>query len=722
VAVEALKLGVADYILKDSTGSYLNLLPLVVRQVLEQRRLLQGKQRAELELTRSEERYRSLVETSGDCVWEVDPQGKCTYVSPKVEAVLGYQPAEILGVKLFDLLQPAEARRVLRLVAGHLRKRDPIRNLQTVHRHKQGRRVILETGAIPIFGSDGTFRGYRGIDRDITDRKMAEESLRMSEQKFRAAVDYIAVGITVINRSMEITFLNRQMQEWFPTIDPAQCTLCYRAFRDPPRETVCDRCPTAMTFADGEVHEAVQEVVYGGETKHFRIVSSPIRDERAEVVAVIELVDDVTERLRSEKSLQESERLLRRVLDANPTLIFAKDRDGRYLLANQAMAALYDTTPDKLIGRTDHDFARRGCITPETAEKFCHDDALVIDRQQAVQIPEERVEMPDGTIRWFQTTKSPLTIATGHPCVLGVAADITERKRMEQNLTQAQKLEAVGQLAAGIAHEINTPIQYIGDNTRFVLEAFQGFGELLPVLERLIEACKSGTAGEALVGEAEEAIRQSDIVYFADEVPRAAQQSLEGVDRVARIVRAIKEFAHPGTEEKHAIDLNRAVDNTLTLARNEWKYVADVTTEFDPELPPVFCLPSDINQVVLNLVVNAAQAIGERLGDSPDRKGTITVATRRDGPWAEISVRDTGNGIPEEIHSKIFNPFFTTKEVGRGTGQGLSIAHSLVVEKHSGTIEFQTELGVGTTFLVRLPIDGRPAACCVERAETPEVT
>jgi signal transduction histidine kinase len=185
----------------------------------------------------------------------------------------------------------------------------------------------------------------------------------------------------------------------------------------------------------------------------------------------------------------------------------------------------------------------------------------------------------------------------------------------------------------------------------------------------------------------------------------AIQQSLEGLERVATIVGAMKEFSHPGGEDKVAINLNKAIESTITVARNEWKYVAEVVTDFDPDLPVIPCLAGEINQVILNLVVNAAHAIGEVVKEGDGPKGIITISTRHVHPWAEIRVQDTGPGIPEDIRERIFNPFFTTKDIGAGTGQGLAITHAVVVEKHSGTITLETEVGRGTTFIVRLPIE-----------------
>jgi signal transduction histidine kinase len=184
---------------------------------------------------------------------------------------------------------------------------------------------------------------------------------------------------------------------------------------------------------------------------------------------------------------------------------------------------------------------------------------------------------------------------------------------------------------------------------------------------------------------------------------------LEGIERVANIVRAMKDFSHPGYGQKQLVDLNRAIESTLTVSRSEWKYVADLVTDFDPDLPQVSCLPGDFNQVILNLVVNAAQAIAIVVEDGSRGKGTIAVRTRQAGDWVEIRVEDTGTGISESIRHKVFDHFFTTKEVGKGTGQGLAIAQAIVVRKHGGTIGFESEVGKGTTFIVRLPITDRGA-------------
>ncbi len=296
--------------------------------------------------------------------------------------------------------------------------------------------------------------------------------------------------------------------------------------------------------------------------------------------------------------------------------------------------------------------------------------------------------------------------------IIFVITDITNMKQMEAQLIQSQNLRSIGQLAAGVAHEINTPMQYVGDNTRFLNEGFESLLAALQASQALLQAMGRDEDIAALTARAKAAMNKADVDYLAEEIPAAITQSLEGIGHVSEIVRAMRQFTHPGTGEKKQIDINQAIENTITVARNEWKYVADVKTEFAHDLPLVPCLPGDLNQVMLNLIVNAAHAIGDVVGDGSKGKGLITISTKREGAHAVIRVTDTGTGIPEEIRGQVFAPFFTTKDVGKGTGQGLAISHSVVVEKHGGALTFETENGRGTTFIIRLPLEDReiPAA------------
>jgi PAS domain S-box-containing protein len=291
-----------------------------------------------------------------------------------------------------------------------------------------------------------------------------------------------------------------------------------------------------------------------------------------------------------------------------------------------------------------------------------------------------------------------------------MGADITERKMLEKQLAQAQKLRSIGQLASGIAHEINTPTQYVGDNIRFLKDAFEDLIGVLQGDEELLAAARGGVVSAELIRRLQDGRERADLEYLVSEVPVAIQHTLEGVERISKIVRAMKDFAHPGREEKAPADLNQIIDSTVTVARNEWKYVADMQTDFDRSLPPVLCHPAEIGQVILNLVINAAHAIEDVVKQGRAAKGGITIATRRRDGWAEIRIIDTGSGIPENIRHRIFDPFFTTKEIGRGTGQGLAICYPVIVGKHGGRITFDSEVGRGTTFTIGLPLGEQAGA------------
>ena len=217
--------------------------------------------------------------------------------------------------------------------------------------------------------------------------------------------------------------------------------------------------------------------------------------------------------------------------------------------------------------------------------------------------------------------------------------------------------------------------------------------------------CATGPVSREHLQQFSELHQKCDLEYLLKNIPDAIDNSLEGVSRVAKIVKGFKEFSHPGSEGKRVINLNQAIETTISVSRHEWKYCADLVTAFDADLPLVPCLVGEFNQVILNLIINSAHAIGSVVEKNGQGKGTITIRTRRDGEWARIAVADTGAGIPVEIRSRVFEPFFTTKEVGKGTGQGLALAHAAIVNRHQGQLWFESELGEGTTFFIRLPLE-----------------
>jgi PAS domain S-box-containing protein len=282
--------------------------------------------------------------------------------------------------------------------------------------------------------------------------------------------------------------------------------------------------------------------------------------------------------------------------------------------------------------------------------------------------------------------------------------EMQERERMGIELRLAQKLESVGRLAAGIAHEINTPIQYIGDSVSFLETAYETLEQIRVAYLTVLEQLDAGAAAPALWKDIKATEEAADLPFLRQEIPRALERTQEGVERVAAIVRAMKEFAHPDSAEQNPADLNRALETTLLVTHNEYKYCAQVETQLGA-LPEVICNMGELSQVFLNLIVNAAHTISESGQDV--RTGRIIIATAAVGEHVEISITDNGCGIAPENLDRIFDPFFTTKPVGRGTGQGLAIARAIVVEKHGGSINVHSKVGSGTQFVVQLPVAGR---------------
>ncbi|MEZ4648184.1 MAG: PAS domain S-box protein [Candidatus Eisenbacteria bacterium] len=441
---------------------------------------------------------------------------------------------------------------------------------------------------------------------------------------------------------------------------------------------------TSWSLPDTRRDEAESGPKAEGALRVFNVGFAQMLDVSHKFAGLTVTLNDITERKRTEAELEGERDFAESLIDTAPAIVLVLDLEGRIVRFNRYMEELTGYTSEEVAGREWFEL-----FLPERDREKARGRFRRLVEGAMVQSTASPIRAQDGRmheIEWYETVlrrgEGPVT------GILAVGMDITERAFLQSQLSQAQKLESIGQLAAGIAHEINTPTQFIGDNLRFLREAF---AELLPALARI----------RAKV----ECDENLDLEYLEEEVPSAIDQALEGVERVATIVRSMKEFSHPGKDKKEPADLSNAIRHTITVARNEWKYVADVVTDFGEDLPCVPVLLGEFNQVILNLVINAAHAIEEAGGGKRGPKGTITVSTSESEGFVEIRVSDTGTGMSEEVRERAFDPFFTTKPVGRGTGQGLALARAVIVNKHHGTIDIESELGRGTTFVIRLPIE-----------------
>jgi PAS domain S-box-containing protein len=530
--------------------------------------------------------------------------------------------------------------------------------------------------------------------------------LRESERRFQSTFEQAAIGMAIVGADGKMLQVNRRLCEIVGYTEDELLTLRFQDVTHPDD-----------LAADLEPHRALRSGELASYSRHKRYVRkdgdivwinlavATVRDESGKKLDYfVSAFEDITAAKRAEVALQESEEKFRRLFDsAHDAIMTLEPPTWRFTDANPATLAMfkakdvadftshgpYDLSPEKQPdGRTSGDAARAMIDTAMSeGSAFFEWTHKRIDGQ----------EFP-ATVLLTRMERG------GQQFLQSTVRDMSKQKQLELELGHARKLEAVGQLAAGIAHEINTPAQYVGDGVHFLKEAFEGYQRLVSQYRRAVEVLATAGGQDALVSEIRAIEEDIDIAYLDANVPGSFESCQDGISRITTIVRAMKEFAHPDQTEMAPADLNQALQTTLAVAKNEYKYVADVATEFG-DLPPVLCHVGDLNQVFLNLIVNAAHAIGDVVGQGGG-KGTIRITACREGDLARIDIADTGSGIPEAIRSRIFDPFFTTKEVGKGSGQGLAIARSIVVTKHHGSLTFESELGKGTTFTIRLPIAG----------------
>ncbi|MDR3753745.1 MAG: PAS domain S-box protein [Terracidiphilus sp.] len=549
--------------------------------------------------------------------------------------------------------------------------------------------------------TDTALQSFESVVHSIAqfvESKRAEESLRESEDRFRTAFEAAPYGMCMTGTEGRFLHANAALCRMLGYSSEELLAGMWQQVTYPDDLERSRQVSAQFGRSDVNTVEIEKRYVHKqGSIIWARVKISVVKNSLGAASHYITQIEDITLRKQAEQALESSEERYRDLFENASDLVYTFDLDLRITSLNRLA--------EQTVGYAREEAMRLTLRQLVDAE---HWDRIgqVVGRLVAGRPPEKfEVEIKAKNGRRVMLEINPRLIYRDGKAVeiQAIARDITGRDAAEVELRQTQKLESVGRLAAGIAHEINTPMQFVGDNVRFLENAF---AELQAFLGKLRSLCNpaSGIAPlPALCAEFRRLETEADAAGMMQEIPEAIAQTLEGIDRVVTIVQAMKEFAHPEVKGMAHADVNKALLNTLTVARNELKYVAEVQTDFG-ELPLVVCSISDMNQVFLNLLVNAAHAIGDVVKGT-SQKGTIRIETRVEGPMALITIADTGAGIPDNIRGRIFDPFFTTKEVGRGTGQGLAIART-VVDRHKGSLTFESKVGNGTTFRICLPIDG----------------
>ena len=543
------------------------------------------------------------------------------------------------------------------------------------------------------FRARGSGEGLRvnAIGHDVTDQRNEQEACLQCSAACHTLVDSLPVNVVQKDREGRFVFVNRRFAE---TLGRPKSEVLGRSDADFFSEELAFRYreDDRRVLTERQSLKLVEPFPGpDGGRRYVEVFKCPVLGRGGLAEGVLVTFWDVTERELAQQTLFRSFLETEALFASISAVLVGVDGNGRVTRWNRAAETTFGIAAAEVLGRVFFDSPIRwdwGKVRQAVIDSTVH--------RNTVEVPQVDLHAPDGRQHTLHLIVSPeeMSMEDSVPYTV-LATDTTSQRQLEAQLRQAQKLESIGELAAGIAHEINTPTQFIGDNLRFLRESFDA---LDPILGGLLAA----------PGPLAPLVESADLAYLRREIPAAILQSLEGVARVAGIVGAMKSFSHPDGSERVEVDLNQSIQDTVTVARNEWKYVAHLVLDLDPSLPPVPCFPGNVNQAVLNLIVNAAHAIAETPAVKAGGKGTITVGTRVVGPEVEIRVQDTGGGIPQEIHGRIFDPFFTTKPVGKGTGQGLFIVHTVVVEKHGGSVRFETAPGVGTTFFIRIPLKPGP--------------
>lgn len=399
-------------------------------------------------------------------------------------------------------------------------------------------------------------------------------------------------------------------------------------------------------------------------------------------------------------ALTAEKELLKTILESIEDGVISVDSEGKIVFTNKSMQNILEIEEKKLIGEKLYEIMKT-IIDDDSSEflkcfnTYC-DNICKLNNKQII------INTSNGNRKILNVRSNKLeTNSNEIGGVVFTFKDKTELINIETQLTLSQKLESIGQLAAGVAHEINTPLQYVGDNVKFLDTAFYSLNEYITKINNLLININD----KKIKDEIDETQKVLDLKYLLEEIPEAIEQTHIGIQRVSQIITSMRDFAHPPVKSKSLHNINHSIEVTTNICRNRWKYIADLKMDLDPYLPNIFCCIDEINQVILNMLLNSIDAIEEKIEKLHVDKGVITITTKKIGYEIEISISDTGIGIKKENLRKIFDPFFTTKQVGKGTGQGLSICYNIIVNKHHGKIFVDSEYGVGTTFTIRLPIN-----------------
>ncbi|MFH7026701.1 MAG: PAS domain S-box protein [Heteroscytonema crispum UTEX LB 1556] len=771
------------------------------------------RKQAEMALKQSEERFRNLVETTNDGVWEIDVDGVFTYVSPKIRDILGYEPEQVLGKPVSVLMPPQEAKRVEPILMATLKSKQPIKNFETMNRHQDGHLVVMEANGVPFFDAFGNLLGYRGISRDITERKRAEESLQAlvagtasvtGEEFFSALVRHLATALEVryaiVAERVGENSKARVLAYW--TGDKLEETFEYDLANTP--------CEISLKEGVAYYPSALQQLFpldkdlvtmqaesylgaslidnFGNAIGHIAVLDTKpiLQEERAKAITSIFAARATAEllRQRTENALRQSEvrfrtlaaketlhnriaSQIRASLDINTILktavseirnLMQMDRcyflwyrlDGKppywevvqeaknpdlpTFIGMQINNAAIGSIPKKILNKKIIRVDDVQTMSDLVAREFL----LSLDNMALLALPIHTQSGEIGALTCTHSTSSrpwldsevELLLAVADQLAIAIdqaelykqsrtAAQIAQDKAQQlqkalhklastqAQLIQTEKMSSLGQLVAGIAHEINNPVSFIYGNLTHASEYTE---ELLDLVKLCQQHCAQSSP------EIQAKIKAIDLDFISEDLPKLLNSMRMGADRISKIVLSLRNFSRLDEADMKLVDIHEGIDNTLMLLQQRLRATPEhpkiqVIKKYD-NLPLVECYAGQLNQVFMNLLTNAIDSLEESLvNDTTTNNQQLTtnnpqicIHTEIQGNTVAIHIADNGRGITEELQQRLFDPFFTTKPVGKGTGMGLSISYQIVVEKHRGKLQCISEPGQGAEFIITIPL------------------
>ncbi|BCS89820.1 PAS domain-containing sensor histidine kinase [Pseudodesulfovibrio sediminis] len=643
----------------------------------------------------SEKKYRDLVEGSNTLILRLNKEGNITFANTYARSQLSTENDTLIGMNFKHLTDASTECMLLKDILASF-------NSDTAHSEMAINKTNGTTGWVswsfkPIT-EEGEITELLCLGNDVTSTHQANDARWEVEERFRGIASASPVGIIITDASGSLIYANERMHKltctpvsglagngWFNRIDA----------RD--RHDIMQK----WFSASSKNRKRKEFRINAKDDKQIWVLGQivELKNTEDDIVGMVLTFTDIT----ALKDAEESRQRLTAAIEQASEIILITDLQTRITYVNPAFETITGFSKEEALGKTP-----RILQSGEHTKEFYKDLYKTIT---AGEVWRGRFinTRKDGKRYTIESSIGPVRDANKKIVgYVNVSHDISEQLIVEAQLRQSQKLESIGELAAGIAHEINTPAQYVTTNLQFLEDSFKSYSEMIgrgnEVIQELREM-ETTPATQHVLELAERAIDEKELSYLDEDIPNALQESVTGLQRISAIVKSVKQLAHPGEVNKSYHNLNTIVRDAATVSTNEWKYVAEINFDLDESLPQIECLKGEIGQVVLNLIVNGSHAIQATQGEDKAR-GTITLKTYQLDNYAVLEVTDTGMGIPTNILNKVFDPFFTTKEVGKGTGQGLAITYNVVVNMHDGLVDVSTTEGEGTTFTIKLPVDG----------------